>query len=170
MEQSRSHRAEVHIIAKALPQVGDKHGETVCVAALDDNRQWFRLYPITFRMLSGDQRFTRWSRVGVQLRMVPPNKDRRFESRNVDQDSIELLGELKPQNRTAFIEKALVDSTKRERSEGRSLALIKPSDVEFFWRARSDDAIADRLSAYRRLASQPDMFNSKPLRVRTHWS
>ena len=58
-EQSRSHQVEVTVIAKALPQVGDKHGETVCVAALDDQRRWYRIYPVTFRMLAGDQRFTR---------------------------------------------------------------------------------------------------------------
>ncbi|USU10129.1 hypothetical protein NF700_07705 [Sphingomonadaceae bacterium OTU29MARTA1] len=115
-------------------------------------------------MLSADQRFRRWTRIGAKLRLVPPNKDRRSESRNVDQSSIELLGEIKPDNRTAFIEKALVDSTKRERAEGRSLALIKPEDVTFFWKKRTDEAIAERLLAYKRLSSQPDMFNSKVLK------
>lgn len=164
MEQSRSHKVELSIIAKALPQVGDKHGETVCVAALDDNLQWFRLYPVTFRMLSTDKRFTRWTRIGAKLRMVPPNKDRRQESRNVDQESIELLGEIKPQDRTAFIEKAIVSGTKKERAAGRSLALIKPEDVTFYWRRRSDEAVNERLAAYKRLAAQPDMFGSRPLK------
>lgn len=163
-ELSRSRRVEVTIIAKALPQVGDKHGETVCVAALDDERRWYRLYPVTFRMLSADQSFTRWSRIGVKCRIVPPNKDRRSESRNVDQASIALLGKLKPQDRTAFIEKALVGGTKREQAAGRSLALIKPEDVKFGWRPRSAEAIAERLLAYQRLASQPDMFGSAPLK------
>jgi hypothetical protein len=164
LEQSRSYKLEATIIAKALPQVGDKHGETVCVAALDDKRQWHRLYPVSFRMLSEDQRFSRWSRISAKCRMVPPNKDRRTESLNVDQSSIQLLGSLRSNDRTAFIEKALVTSTKRERSEGRSLALIKPDDVRFYWKERSADAIAERLAAYNRLAAQPDIFGSKPLK------
>lgn len=147
-----------------MPQVGDKHGETVCVAALDDQRRWYRLYPVTFRMLATDQRFTRWSRVSANLRMVPPNKDRRDESFNVDQSTIELKGEMKAAHRTAFIEKALVRSTKRERAAGRSLALIKPEDVSFSWRRRSAEAVAERLAAYQRLAAQPDIFGTKPLK------
>lgn len=115
-------------------------------------------------MLAADQRFTRWSRVGAKLRLVPPNKDRRTESRYVDQDSIGLLGEIRAQDRTAFIEQSIVESTKRERAEGRSLALIKPEDVTFSWKKRSAEAIAERIAAYRRLSSQSDMFNSKPLR------
>jgi len=163
-EPSRSHRVEVTVIAKALPQVGDKHGETVCVAALDDQRRWYRLYPVTFRMLAGDQRFTRWSRVSAKCRVVAPNKDRREESRNVDQDSIKLIGEMRAGDRTAFIEKAVVSSTKQERLEGRSLALIKPEEVRFEWKRRSPEAIQERLAAYQRLASQPDMFGTKPLK------
>jgi hypothetical protein len=166
-EQSRSHRLEVTIIAKALPQVGDKHGETVCVAAMDDERRWYRLYPVTFRLLSTDQRFTRWSRVSAKCRVVAPNKDRRSESRNVDQASIELIGELRPSGRTAFIEKALVTSTKRERAQGRSLALLRPEEPTFHWRPRSPEAITERLSAYQRLAAQPDIFGTKPLKPLT---
>lgn len=164
VEQSRSRRVEATIIAKALPQVGDKHGETVCVAALDDDRQWYRLYPVTFRTLSTDKRFTRWSRVSATCRLVPPNKDRRAESRYVEQTSIELLGKLASERRTAFIEKAVVGSTKRERAEGRSLALIKPEDVEFYWKTRSSEDIDNRLAAYKRLAAQPDIFGTKPLK------
>lgn len=164
LEQSRSHQVEATIIAKALPQVGDKHGETVCVAALDDEHRWYRLYPVTFRMLDSDQRFTRWSRISANCRIVPPNKDRRSESRNIDQDTIALRGKLQASNRSAFMEKAIVGSTKRERAAGRSLALIKPQDVRFGWRRRSPEAIAERLAAYRRLAAQPDMFGAKPLK------
>lgn len=163
-EQSRSQRLEVTIIAKALPQVGDKHGETVCVAALDDQRQWYRLYPVTFRMLESDQRFNRWTRIGVKCRIVPPNKDRRAESRNVDQQSITTLGKVQPLDRSPFIRQALVNSTKKEYAEGRSLALIEPRNVQFEWRVRSPDAIAERLAAYKRLAAQPDIFGSKPLK------
>lgn len=163
VEQSRSHKIEATIIAKALPQIGEKHGETVCVAALDDDRNWYRLYPVTFRSLGTDQKFGRWNKVRATCRLVAQNKDRRSESRSVDQPTIQLLGKLGSDKRTAFIEKALVDSTKKEYAEGRSLALIRPEQPEFFWKERSPEAIAERLAAYGRLAAQPDLLGAKPL-------
>jgi hypothetical protein len=158
---SRSHEIEATILVKALPQVGEKHGETVCVAALDDNRTWYRLYPVTFRQLSDDKKFTRWNRVRATCRLVAQNRDRRAESRNIDQDSLSVLGTVPRERRSALLEKALVHSTKRELEQNRSLALLAPEDVEFFHRPRSQEAIAKRLAAYERLAASPDMFGGK---------
>lgn len=44
--------SEAVILVKASPQVGKKHGETVCCAGVDDKGQWVRLYPVTFRTLN----------------------------------------------------------------------------------------------------------------------
>lgn len=47
----KSGEAEAVILIKASPQVGQKHGETVCCAALDIYGRWLRLYPVSFRYL-----------------------------------------------------------------------------------------------------------------------
>jgi hypothetical protein len=160
---TRSGEIEATILVKALPQVSENHGETVCVAAMDDQRRWFRFYPVAFRQLEDTQKFKRWHRVKLRGRLPEIRKDNRSESRNVDQDSIKLLGKMPSDRRSAFIEPAIVASTKKERSEGRSLALIRPSDAQFFHRPRSLDEIAKRRSLYSRLLAAPDMFAAKSI-------
>ena len=55
--------SEAVILVKASPQVGKKHGETVCCAGVDDKGQWVRLYPVTFRTLDEGQQFGRWDKI-----------------------------------------------------------------------------------------------------------
>lgn len=162
-EHTRSSEIEATILVKALPQLTESHGETVCVAALDDERRWYRFYPVAFRQLDDAQKFGRWNRVRLTGRLVAANKDSRSESRNIDQLSIRLLGKMSSERRSAFIEPAIVDSTKRERAEGRSLALIRPNEPNFFYRRRSSDEIAKRQAQYARLLASPDMFAAKEI-------
>lgn len=160
-ELSRSGEVEATILVKALPQVSESHGETVCVAAMDDNRNWYRFYPVAFRQLDDAKKFKRWHRIKVKARLPSSQRDNRLESRNVDQDSIRLLGTMNRERRSAFIEPAIVNSTKQERLLGRSLALIRPDTPEFFSRRRTDEEIIKRLSMYERLLASPDMFAAK---------
>ncbi len=162
-ELTRSAEIEATILVKALPQVSENHGETVCVAAMDDQRNWYRFYPVAFRQLEDAQKFKRWHRVRLKGRLPETRKDNRRESRNVDQDSIKLLGTMPADRRSAFIEPAIVGSTKKERENGRSLALIRPERPEFFHRKRSPDEIAKRRGLYDRLLAAPDMFGAKSI-------
>lgn len=162
-ELSRTAEIEATILVKALPQVSESHGETVCVAALDDHRKWYRFYPVAFRQLDDTQKFKRWHRVRLKGRLPQVQKDNRRESRNVDQASIELLGTLPPDRRSAFIEPAVVTSTKREYAEGRSLALVRPDEPQFFYRRRTVDQIEARRALYDRLLASPDMFAAKSI-------
>jgi hypothetical protein len=159
----RSGESEAVILVKALPQVGEKHGETVCVAAVDPYRNWLRLYPIAFRQLDDGQKFTRWDRIRFKWRLAEIQRDNRVESRNVDQSSIELIGRLRKESRASFLEPLVVRSTKRERVEGRSLALIQPDDPKFFMRPRSLEAMQKREDEYTKLLKSPDLFAAKEL-------
>ncbi len=162
-QPTRSGEIEAMILVKALPQVSESHGETVCVAALDDNRRWFRFYPVAFRQLEDTQKFGRWNRVRLVGRLPDVNKDNRVESRNVDQNSIRLIGKMTSDRRSAFLEPAIVRSTKKERAEGRSLALIRPEEPSFFYRRRDSTEIAKRQAMYTRLLASPDMFAAKEI-------
>lgn len=99
----------------------------------------------------------------LAARLPEIRKDNRQESRNVDQGSIQLLGKLAPEHRSAFIEPAIVGSTKKERLEGRSLALIRPADPIFFHRKRDKTEIERRRSLYNRLLASPDMFGANSI-------
>ena len=49
--------AEAIILVKASPQVGKKHGETVCCAGVNAKGEWVRLYPVSFRTLDQARQF-----------------------------------------------------------------------------------------------------------------
>jgi hypothetical protein len=117
-------------MVKAAPQVGRRHGETVCCAGIDLYGNWLRLYPVSFRTLEQSKKFGRWDRIKFNWRL--PNDDRRVESRSrVDQQSIEIVGSLKKSERATFLAKAVVTSLVSEREAGRSFALLKPEIIGF---------------------------------------
>ena len=80
------------VLVKAAPQASGSHGETVCVAALDEYGNWHRLYPLSFRELMPEQRFGRWDNIEFRWRLPEVAKDRRVESKRVEQDSIKIIG------------------------------------------------------------------------------
>src|SRR5579862_8099417 len=120
---TRSGETEVVVIVKAAPQVGQRHGETVCCAGIDLYGNWLRLYPVSFRTLDDGQKFGRWDRIRFKWRT--PTDDARTESRRVDQDSISIVGTLKRAERERFLAKLITTSLDQERQNGRSLALLK---------------------------------------------
>lgn len=158
---TRSGETEAIVIIKAAPQVGQRHGETVCCAGIDLQGHWLRLYPISFRTLAEGQRFARWDRVRFKWRR--PNDDPRVESRRVDQGSLEILGKLREREREGFLAGAIVTSLNRERSEGRSLALLKAEIRGFEAERKSAAEIDAEMQKFERLRAQPDLFTAGPL-------
>lgn len=147
---------EAVVVIKAAPQVGQRHGETVCCAGIDLYGQWLRLYPVSFRLLEDSKKFARWD--WIHFKWWLPNDDARLESRRVDQESIEIVGELKPSERERFLGRAIVTSLQREREAGRSLALLKPEIIEFVAERKTADEIAEETARFASLRAQPDLF------------
>ncbi|QCN97007.1 hypothetical protein D3093_17055 (plasmid) [Azospirillum argentinense] len=160
-EGAKSGEAEAVVLIKAAPQVGSKHGETVCCAALDLYGKWLRLYPVSFRYLDEGKKFGRWDRIRFRWRL--PQDDRRLESRRVDQDTLEIVGDLKPTERERFLARAVVTSLDREREAGRSLALLQVEVRDFRYERKTPDALAEERAKFEALHAQQDMFNTKPL-------
>ena len=158
---SKSGEAEVIVIVKAAPQLGQKHGETVCCAGIDLQGNWLRLYPVAFRTLEDGQKFGRWDRIHFCWRL--PNDDRRPESRRVDQDSIRVVGELPQRERQRFLAARIVTSLNRERAAKRSLALLKAQILQFSYERKSDKEIQSERANFAALRNQSDLFNTKPL-------
>ena len=42
---------KILILVKTYPSLSKKYEELVCTAGMDENGDWFRLYPIPFRKL-----------------------------------------------------------------------------------------------------------------------
>ncbi len=160
-ELSRSGETQAVVLVKALPQAGGVYGETVCVAAIDEYGRWLRLYPVTFRQLEHAKQFGRWDRIRFGWRLPETSKDRRAESRRVNPDSIEITGKLRDSEKGRFLSRAIVDSTKKEYSEGRSLALVRPDEPKFYWKKKSASEIEKVRRDYERLESSNDLFGGR---------
>lgn len=158
---SRSGESEAVILIKAAPQVGQRHGETVCCAGISIEGKWLRLYPVSFRTLDDGQKFGRWDRIRFKWRI--PHDDQRVESRRVDQDSITITGELKPSERERFLSSLITTSLDRERTNGRSLALLKANDLEFKVEKRTSEDLTSDAARFDKLRAQRDLFNTKTL-------
>jgi hypothetical protein len=153
---STSGSTEAVVIIKAAPQVGQRHGETVCCAGIDLYGNWLRLYPVSFRLLEDRKKFGRWDRIQFKWRL--PNDDTRPESRRVDQDSIDIVGELKKAERERFLAKSIVTSLQRERGAGRSLALLRPEILEFVVEKKEASEITEETARFEALRAQTDLF------------
>ncbi len=156
-----SGEAEAIILIKAAPQVGKKHGETVCRAGVDLEGNWLRLYPVSFRRLDEAQVFGRWDR--VRFRWSLPKDDQRIESRRIDQQSLSVTGELTKRERQNFLSPLIVTSLDKEREKGKSLALLRAEVLDFFYEQKTDDEIAKESAKFQALHDQADLFNTKPL-------
>ena len=55
------------ILVKTYPSLSKKYKELVCTAGMDEDGNWFRLYPIPFRFLTDDKRFEKYRCIKVKL-------------------------------------------------------------------------------------------------------
>lgn len=150
--------SEAIILVKASPQVGKKHGETVCCAGVNERGEWVRLYPVTFRTLDQAKQFRRWDR--IRFRWRKPDDDPRPESMRVDHESIEVIGELKQKERLNFLSRLEVSSLNQARSDGKTLALLRPHDLKFFIERKSEKELAEEREKFKNIASQADLFHT----------
>lgn len=150
---------EAYVIIKAAPRVSEKHGSTVCCAAIDRNGNWLRLYPVSFRYLDARQKFKRWDRIGFRWRRPRVIADRRSESRRVDDRSIEIRGHLPERERHPLVDRMAVDSLRAESEAGRSLAFLRIEVLDFWHERRSTDEVRRETAAREKLISQGDMFS-----------
>jgi hypothetical protein len=156
---SRSGREKVVILVKALPHVGERHGETVCCAGVTLDGEWRRQYPIHFRRLR-DNQFKRWQWIEYDW-IAPGADDKRRESRRVQEDTIQ-VGEMMPEKeRAPFLEPITTGSTAEAASKGMSLTLIRPAKIRFRWRPKTDEQIAAERIAYELAARQASFFDKE---------
>lgn len=148
------------VLVKATPQASESHGETVCVAVLDEYGNWHRLYPVNFQELKQNQRFGRWDVIEFSWRLPEVSKDRRSESKRIVQESVSIIGKLKFGERQRYLEKAIVQGERAEYESGRSLALIRPKFPRFRYQARSLDEIERVRKGYDDIRRSPDLFGT----------
>jgi len=144
------------IIVKAAPQRGERHGETVCTAAITTDKKWVRLYPIAFRTLDDAQKFKRWDIVTYKWRL--PSDDKRPESRRLDHETLVVTGTYPKKSRFALVEPMIVDSLVAERAAGRSFAFIRPTIKSFHIEKKSPKEFAAEQANFDDYANQTNFF------------
>ncbi len=150
-------REKVLILVKALPHVGEKHGETVCCAGVTENGEWRRQYPIHFRNLKS--KFKRWQ--WIEYDWILPRDDARSESRRVQEDTIAIEGEMPSSQRARFLAPIVVRSTDEAVARNQTLALIRPKDVRFHFHKKTAKDIKKEREAYAVAASQKSFFDDE---------
>jgi hypothetical protein len=151
-------KSRIAVIIKAAPDIGRKHGETVCVAGIDYDGKWHRLYPVPFKDLSPSQRFKRWDLIEFEWRK--PADDDRVESKRILSQTLIRVGSVPEKERHAFARRALVTDLDEQLRLNRSFALIRPFNPRFSIIPLSDQELEVERADRGRLHAQLDMFSA----------
>lgn len=80
---------KILILAKTYPSPSAQYCETSCVAGITREGEMRRLYPIPFRLLEGNQHFSKWQWIEARTRKT--KNDHRVESHRIDIDTLNCL-------------------------------------------------------------------------------
>lgn len=140
---------------KALPHVGEEHGEMVCCAGVTLNREWRRQFPVNFRYLK-DKKFKRWQWIEYDWRK--PTDDRRRESQRVQEGTIRPGRMMPRRERAAFLQPLIRGSTSEATERGETLTLIRPVEPRFRCRKKDTSTLDKERAAYALAADQLSFF------------
>jgi hypothetical protein len=82
-------RKRVFIIVRTYPVPATSGIEVSCTAAITHEGEWVRLFPVPYRLLDYDKRFSKYQWIDVDVRK--PTNDPRRESYRINPDSIEIV-------------------------------------------------------------------------------
>jgi hypothetical protein len=151
-------KSRIAVIIKAAPDIGRKHGETVCVAGIDYEGRWHRLYPVPFKDLTPNQRFKRWDLIEFEWRR--PTDDDRIESKRIFSQTLIRVGSVPEKERHGFARRALVSDLDEQLKLNRSFALIRPEKPRFSIIPFSKEELEVERAERERLHAQLDMFSA----------
>jgi hypothetical protein len=154
---------ECFILIKAQPHRSSKYFETVCCAGVGRDQTWRRQYPVPFRILSDTQKFKRWN--WVRYEFTKSKDDLRRESQKVIPESLQVVGEIKKNERASFLDPLIRSSFAEADSKRESLTLIRPKAFTLEAFEKSTEEIALEALKHGELANQLSMLEAtaKPL-------
>ena len=60
-------KQRILITVKTYPTLSRKYGETVCTAGVREDGTWVRIYPVPFRRLNEDQKYSKYDWIECRL-------------------------------------------------------------------------------------------------------
>ena len=85
----------VLVVVRTYPTPAKTGVEVSCTAGITDTGEWIRLFPIPYRFLDADKRFTKYHWITVNATRA--KNDPRPESYRIDQDSIRIVSVVGPE-------------------------------------------------------------------------
>jgi hypothetical protein len=127
------------------------------------DQTWRRQYPVPFRILADSQKFKRWN--WIRYEFTRSRDDRRLESQKVVPETLEVVGQIKRNERASFLEPLVRASFSEADSKRESLTLIRPQSFRLEAFEKSLEEIARETLKHGELANQLSMFDAtaKPL-------
>ena len=58
---------KIFVTVKTYPTLSTSYDELVCIAGINEEGKWIRLYPIPFRKLSYDKRFSKYQWIEINV-------------------------------------------------------------------------------------------------------
>lgn len=131
-------RKRVFIVVRTYPVPATRGIEVSCTAAITPEGKWVRLFPVPYRFLDHDKRFTKYQWIDVDVQRA--TKDARPESYRINPDSIE-IAETVGTDKGSWSRRAsilghvvaccLCCLQKEQRANGSpTLGLFKPSEIK----------------------------------------
>jgi len=154
------------ILVKTYPSLSKKYKELVCTAGMDEDGNWYRLYPIPFRMLTEDKRYEKYRWINVKL--LKNSEDCRVESYKViDYKNIKLLEKIDSndwgrKSKVVLKQQESLDLDElitRSKEQNISLAVFKPTKIlDFIWEKDDREYSKDKLDAIKAEKNQLNLF------------
>ncbi len=159
-------KRRVCILVKAYPQPSNKYEETVCVAAVTEDHQLVRLYPIRYRHLPAEQRFDRFD--WIEAEMTRASEDPRPESFRVKEGTIRIVlphAKVSSDDRVRLWKPSIAASLSgledQQRESKRSLGIIRPDEGSVrFKREPLDKASEDDQDTARSVYTQQSLLEA----------
>ncbi len=128
-------RKKILIVAKTYPTRSKKYMELVCTAGVDEEGNWYRIYPIPTKTLKEYKGLDKYTWIDAEI--TRDTRDPRPESYKINMSSVKLLENIPPQRDwlfrkdTVFKAEAYEDMAKiiekANRDNSLSLCLFKPT-------------------------------------------
>jgi hypothetical protein len=164
------HNEKLLILANTYPVPSTKYRETNCVAAVTEQGELRRLFPVPYRLLDGDGKFKKWEWITAQVIKAP--NDHRPESHRIVAESITREGQIPTGGqwgaRLNHLRPHLVESFSalqaRREATSESLGVVGP--VELLGLDITEEAEKDWTPAEWARLQQDGLFDSEAVRNR----
>ena len=115
-------KERILVLTRAIPEKSEKYGRLVCVAGINGNNEFRRLYPYTLQ----NSRFRK--KDAIEVEAGENERDKRKESRKISGET-RIVGHAEDSEVVERL-KPLISSIGRLQKEGRSLGVIKPELID----------------------------------------